>query len=103
MEKFRNNFGAKYLIKDFSKTKMFFLLKLAPKVWDNIDKLLPKPLFYSLEEEEFLGELAEAGQDESVFKRDHVFVQLNFKLKCGKLQVENTNQFGSKNFTLDIQ
>ena len=49
-----------------------------------------------LEEQEFLGELAEVGHDDSIFKRDHVFVQLNFKLKTGKLQVEITNLIGSK-------
>ena len=50
------------------------------------------------EEQEFLGELVEGGQDNSVFKRDHVFVQLNFKLKSGRLQVETTNVIGSELF-----
>eukprot|EP00112_Aurelia_sp_Birch-Aquarium-sp1_P018438 Seg440.2 transcript_id=Seg440.2/GoldUCD/mRNA.D3Y31 product="Vacuolar protein sorting-associated protein 13D" protein_id=Seg440.2/GoldUCD/D3Y31 len=45
----------------------------------------------SAEEEEFLGELAEVGNDDSLFKRDHVFVQLNFKLNSGKLQVKTTS------------
>jgi len=49
----------------------------------------------SAEEQEFLGELAEVGHNESLFKRDHVFVQLNFKLKSGKLHVETTNLIGS--------
>ena len=47
--------------------------------------------FVVSEEEEFLGELAEAGNDDSLFKRDHVFFQLNFKLNSGKLQVKTTS------------
>lgn len=54
------------------------------------------PFYSFLEEQEFLGELAEVGHDDSLFKRDHVFVKLNFKLKSGKLQVEITNLIGSK-------
>ncbi len=42
------------------------------------------------EEEEFLGEMAEAGYDDSLFKRDHVFVKLNFKLNSGTLRIKTT-------------
>ena len=51
-----------------------------------------------LEEEEFLGELADTGQNDSLFKRDSVFVQLHFKLNSGKMQVLTTNVAGSMIF-----
>eukprot|EP00794_Sanderia_malayensis_P015340 gene15340-16917_t len=44
----------------------------------------------SEEEQEFLGELAEGGMDDSIFKRDHVFVKLNFKLNSGILRIKTT-------------
>lgn len=47
------------------------------------------------EEEEFLGELADSHLSESIFNRDQVFAQLNFRLDTGSFKLVNTKQSNS--------